>query len=221
MAYLPPDVGLPVNHARVADLCKLAYTHRTGSLGELEYLLLHEADADYLIFRGTESWPDDTGFLAATRNVWDMVRNLRIWPWPVKIEGIEYRGHAGFIRGARRVAREIRPSLRREMPLVVAGHSLGGAVALVAGLLLGRDQKMVEIVTLGCPRVFWSLVQLPLDTTLTMYRHGRDLVTYVPVGRHPVPQVKLGKAARFWPNISDHRVDHYIAEIRALFGLPK
>lgn len=213
---LPPDVGLPAHHLRVVRLCKRAYRQCTGSVGELEYLLRRRHDADYLAFRGTETIPEDESLLGFAGSIWDIVRDLRIWPWPVQIHGHEYRGHAGFIRGSLKVVEEVTPLLRNK-PLVIAGHSLGGAVALVAGLLLSREGKDVEIVTFGCPHVFWGDVYVPEETRITMYRFGRDIVTYVPLGKHPAPQTVIGTASRFWPNIRDHRMDNYLGALRELY----
>lgn len=181
-------------------------------------MLIPDDEADYLIFRGTQVVSEPAGsIIKLIRNSWDIIRNLRIWPWPVKIKGSTYKGHAGFIRGAVRVARFIRPQLRKNKPLVVAGHSLGGAIALVVGLLVGRG-KPVNIITLGCPRVFWSPVKIPENAKITMYRCGRDIVSYIPLGRHPVPLTVVGKPKKLWPSTADHRIREYIRAIKEISG---
>lgn len=194
-----------MSHSRVVELCQRSYQEKTGSVGELEYLLVEDEGMNYLVFRGTEAWPPFP-------NAWDLIRDLRIWPWPIRVGDQNLRGHAGFIRGAERAASAVLPDLPAG-PLTVAGHSLGGAVALVAGMLLAHKREVTEIVTLGAPHVFWHKPSIPEQTRLTMYRKGRDLVTYVPLGRHPVKLTKIGKPERFWPNLGDHGVDQYAQEI--------
>lgn len=202
------------DHVRVIEMIECSYQIHTHSVNEIELLLVPDGDADYVMFRGTEtSGEASTTFLERIQDVWDIVRDLRILPWPVKVDGIEYRGHAGFIRGAIRVAKALEHQLRNKK-LVVAGHSMGGAIALVVGLLLAKGGKPVEIVTVGAPHVFCDKVNIPDNCEITMYKKGKDIVTYVPLGRHPVKQTVVGKPSRWYPNAEDHSLHDALIAVR-------
>src|ERR1700722_10656049 len=59
----------------------------------------------------------------------------------------------GFLSGVREVYQKIIPTLSLLKPLVITGHSLGAARALIfAGLLTAAGTKPVRVVTFGSPR---------------------------------------------------------------------
>lgn len=169
---------------------------------------------DFLAIRGTESCRYPTTFWGRVKNAWDVVRDLRIFPWPVRIQDTEYHGHSGFVRGATRIFKKVRHSYQPNRPINVVGHSLGGALALVVGLLLASNGFVVNIITFGAPRVFFSKITIPENCSITMYRNGRDIVTHVPLGRHPVKPVCIGKALCWHWNWHDHSIMRYVSAIQ-------
>ena len=71
--------------------------------------VLKTAEADYCIWRGTESMRD-----------WRF--NAMFWPWPVKRAFVHY----GFYRHQQAVWKELRKILNPGKKTIFAGHSLGG-----------------------------------------------------------------------------------------------
>lgn len=109
-----------------------------------------------------------------TNELRDWLVNLRALPrrWP--------RGglvHRGFLQALLQVWRPLRQQLRQcTGPLFVTGHSLGGALATLAGAVLGPR----AIYTFGAPRVgdaaFGATVQAPLYRVV----NRRDVVPRLP-----------------------------------------
>jgi hypothetical protein len=94
--------------------------------------------------------------------------------------------HAGFGAGATMIAGKVAPALAGERRLLtVAGHSLGGALALALGALLIARGYRVRVVTFGAPRVAFfcnfALCRLAREAgELAEYRRAGDPVPAVP-----------------------------------------
>jgi fermentation-respiration switch protein FrsA (DUF1100 family) len=88
--------------------------------------------------------------------------------------------HAGFRDGARAVFPAILAGTTG--PLVLTGHSLGGALAvLTAALLRAAGQPVAELVTFGAPRAGGFRAQQLLDgVAIRQYRNAADPVPDVP-----------------------------------------
>lgn len=177
-----------------------------------------EFDADFLgedlviVIRGTEiSGTPSDGFWGKVKNLWDVVRDLRILPWPVKIDHMEVFGHAGFVKGASKIFDVVGPLAMRHKPakVYVTGHSLGAAEAQVVGLMLASDGHDVEVVGFGSPRIFFTDIEIPENCSIKLYRYGKDLVTHVPYGRHLVEPINIGKPYSWFWNIHDHDIEKY------------
>jgi len=74
-----------------------------------------------------------------------------------------YGMHKGFYEGYKSVTKRVNNLLEFRRPTIFIGHSLGGALAILAGSFHPSDNKM--IVTFGAPRVF-------NDTQAVEYNHG-------------------------------------------------
>jgi hypothetical protein len=69
-----------------------------------------------------------------------------------KILGIEL--HKGFAQSSQSIYQELKPKLRKDYTIQLTGHSLGGAVAVILGMYLDKqDYQTGEIVTFGQPKV--------------------------------------------------------------------
>jgi len=121
--------------------------------------------------------------------------------------------HQGFWESFKLVRKE----LLQKSPVVVTGHSLGAALAIIyAGVLclVGKPPKAVFA---------WEPPHVGIDGTLAhlfttngvrlfYYRNGLDLVVNVPL---PLPEfwwqhasrlIPIGEEARPFPNIEDHNI---------------
>lgn len=135
----------------------------------------------FLVFRGTTSYQ---------QSVVDMTANFVPFS---KVSGAMV--HAGFYNSVKEVINNYYPKIQAEIKanpnykVVVTGHSLGGAQALIAGVdLYDRDpslfnSKNVEIYTIGQPRVGNTKFAKWVDSTgISIHRsvHTRDVVPHVP-----------------------------------------
>jgi len=179
-------------------------------------------DSLFVAFRGTEANPID----------WS--RNARFNP----IAGDFGRIHSGFVAGLD----EVWPGVLEVIaaagkPAVFTGHSLGGALALVAAVRAeGAGHPVAAVYTYGQPRVglgdFSSLFMGRLgDRTYRAINHV-DLVTRVPLllqgYRHVGERVYFDRdggvhqGASAWRIILDdikHRLTHW-GRIKDTFALP-
>jgi len=91
--------------------------------------------------------------------------------------------------------------------IVLTGHSLGGAVALILGALMTRDEiPPVEIVTFGAPRC--GRLKILDSVPVTQYRHGKDIVPMVPpLMRRHNKLIRVGEPKSL---IKDHFVVNYV-----------
>ena len=138
----------------------------------------------------------------------DMLRDVRIAPWWVSELGWV---PAGFAKAAKRlVPKCLSECMSRDIEaddIVLTGHSLGGAVALIVGALMVRDEiNPQEIVTFGAPRC--GRLKLLDAIPVTCYRHGKDIVPLVPplMRRHG----KLHQQGEASSLIKDHYMHNYV-----------
>lgn len=165
--------------------------HKTGNHASL-YLLPHRAAA-ILCFRGTSKLRQ-----------WLM--NLTALPvsWPRLQDGRHACVHQGFQLLFDRIWPVIEPTLiDLDTPLILTGHSLGGAFATLAAAV--SPIPVISVTTFGAPRVgnqafIDHLRALPIHRVV----HHHDLVPLLPqtderLGRrdfrHPGPLHYLGKKA--------------------------
>lgn len=198
-------------HLRIAKLVKKAYTKKTFSVNEIEFWVKKEAEATLILFRGTElSHLDSHTFYEKAKDHIDTLRDIRTMPW--RDCKTSLWGHAGFLRGARKVVKKIEEEMPdKETPLVISGHSLGGAIACAVAVFLSRKgYNIKELVGLASPRVFLGKVK-GLDFPITLYRNSGDLITMVPWGRHMAALTKIGP--KHSPQLKSHPIDKYITSL--------
>ncbi|KAG1452083.1 hypothetical protein G6F56_007914 [Rhizopus delemar] len=135
----------------------------------------------YLVFRGTNSYQSAMTDMIGTPVAYGSVSGAYV--------------HAGFYSSVKEVINSYYPKIQSEIKanpdykVVVTGHSLGGAQALLAGVdLLQRDSskftsKNVKIYTIGQPRVGNKKFAQYVDSTgIDIHRsvHKADMVPQVP-----------------------------------------
>ena len=93
------------------------------------------------------------------------------------------RVHRGFLEAFAKVEEEITNALllHQDQPLYITGHSLGGALALLATRMLASD-SMGACYTYGCPRTGDDEVFIGIKTPVYRVVNAADGVTRVPFG---------------------------------------
>jgi pimeloyl-ACP methyl ester carboxylesterase len=128
---------------------------------------LHEGYA-CLVFRGTQERPD-----------WAIDATSILWGAPPR--------HLGFHRAWRYVEPDVVQWLQTLPPhtgLIIAGHSLGGALAILSAFELSATNTICAVQTFGAPRVGAMEFRLAYNRSLAsvtrQFRYGADVVTIVP-----------------------------------------
>jgi len=118
------------------DLCR----HVTRRQGRDHALVVRDRHRTIVAFRGSD-------------DLWDWLTNLRAWT-AVTPYGRVHRGYYGVLQSLADELRAVLVDDARRRPVVLTGHSMGGALAVVAGLLLTEaGSKPGGIYTFGQPQV--------------------------------------------------------------------
>lgn len=159
----------------------LVKTNKAES-NEVQFFLAKDtAGRQIIAIRGTASIED--AFIDAD---FGFVRNSNL--------GIQV--HRGFDGATTRVVNELRPLLDKSSPIVITGHSLGGAVALLTGMHLHREGFQIShIYTYGQPRVTDKQgAALYKQIPVSRYVNHRDIVPVIP----PASKDKERKWEPYW-----------------------
>jgi triacylglycerol lipase len=144
--------------------------------------------------------------------------------------------HRGFAKAARLIYTDVKPHLLAGYQVQITGHSLGGAEALILGMMMkAAGTPAASIITFGQPKVTYqagvdAYKDLPLTRVVNQndvipamppvpYRHiGPELVlfpgpTYSVVQERPINPAEIVAA---WQALQHHQTpaalpDHYIA----------
>ena len=144
---------------------------RTETQGFLARRRPREGHRDMMVlaFRGTE-------------------KKLKDWKTDLRIElqgveGKKGRIHAGFQAAYRAVARELETTIQQheDVPLFITGHSLGGALAIVATRFLRAD-GLAACYTFGSPRVGDRELSRVFKTPIYRVVNAADAVPRIPAG---------------------------------------
>jgi V8-like Glu-specific endopeptidase/surfactin synthase thioesterase subunit len=143
--------------------------------GAAQGFLASTASLVLVAFRGTESTAD-----------W--LSNLKVQPRTVPGLG---KVHAGFWGQFTALQPQLEKLLqpRRNLPLLVSGHSLGGAIAVLAAATWATDRQVRALYTYGQPAVALEGAATAIGTALAGRHHrlvnDADIVPRVPPGyRH-------------------------------------
>lgn len=185
-------------HRYVAGLCKKSYGSYTVKDHGIECLVIPVNELFYVAVRGT------------TRDFIDITRNARIFPLRTRVAGWV---HAGYFFGAAAIVNQVISRVDKSRPIVLAGHSMGGAVAAVlACMLVDLGYHVEELVCFGSPKI-GSLKRLE-HTDCTLYKNAGDIVTEaVPFYRRSGPVTNIGTGKGFW---GTHSIDNYCESLEGL-----
>jgi len=157
-----------LTHRDLAAIAHLTYSSDPTWAKEDVHACLTEKDGYSVVaFRGT------------TLNPEDWLRDLD--GWPAYQKGIGFC-HAGFLNGVLLVKDQILKDLEGKT-VILTGHSLGGALALILGAFLAQARRMPhQLVTFGAPRAGSHKLARALKKVpeLVQYRNGNDPVPEVP-----------------------------------------
>jgi hypothetical protein len=161
LAYAPDSA---VRTACGKDSCFLFTGPATGARAFLQ--VDDSAHVQWLAFRGTAVF-SDVKLDADYTQMDDSILHIRL--------------HRGFASAVKDLSPLYAPHLRPGYRTRIAGHSLGGAMAAIAGLYLRAQGFDVEVKTFGQPKVT-NAAGAPRADSLDLVRflNGRDLVTQVP-----------------------------------------
>lgn len=141
---------------------------------------------DFGTFSGLWHIEDDTIYFAITgsNDRVDWIYNARAVMVDSEVPNFLGRCHCGFMDLSIDVAKCLRMVLEGRYKnlgrLVLTGHSLGGALAVMASLRL--PQYDPQVITFGAPRCFDRNGAIAYNVDSTHYVYGSDLVPFIPRG---------------------------------------
>jgi predicted lipase len=126
--------------------------------------------------------------------------------------------HRGFLNNAFRIMALVLNKVNVNQSLILTGHSLGGATAVLLGVALKLWGFNVEqIITFGCPRVGnkqFSDYYQSLSIPTIHYVCGSDIVPSTPpwlLGFRTLPGLRVVlPSKKMFRIISDHRISSYL-----------
>ncbi len=156
--------------------------HNVLADSELSYFLARAPSGlQYLSFRGTANLENALVDLDVSLKL-DTDLNIQL--------------HQGFGGAAKAAYTDVKSKLDKSQPVIVTGHSLGGAVAVIMAMYLQRDGFLLQkVITFGQPKVTNvsgadAFANLPLIRVVT----PKDIVPLVP----PLSPLQLREMDIFW-----------------------
>ena len=147
----------------------------------VSYFLARNSARQVLSFRGTS-------------NLENVLVDLKVSLMLDSKFGIQL--HRGFAETSSSVLKYLTPSLDKSIPIIITGHSLGGAVAVIVAFYLQQEGYDVQqVVTFGQPKVTnvggaASFNDLPLLRVVTV----KDIIPLVP----PISPLQLQDMDIYW-----------------------
>jgi hypothetical protein len=164
------------------------------------------------MFRGTT--------LRGLEGIEDVLRDLSAAPRHAELFPAIGLCHGGFLAGVEAVAQDMMADLRGAR-VILAGHSLGGAMALIFGAMLTvAGRTPVAIVGFGAPRAGFGKLRHILRAVpiVRCYRNGLDPIPALPWWlpwwpyRQPCALVAVGAPGPI--PIGDHHIASYRASLQ-------
>jgi len=126
--------------------------------------------------KGANSKPDILAFRGTAQGL-DWVTDALVVPVP-------YAGrlcHGGFTAAHASVWGKIKKHIRMDRPLLICGHSLGGALAELSAAKLHKKHKRLSLCTFGKPNTFFKGFKRPMKLMRQVSCvSGSDIVARIP-----------------------------------------
>jgi hypothetical protein len=165
-----PSVVNHHNSLQLMKVCKDAYTDFNYSVGHTQFLHREYADHQIISYSGSKEWQD-----------W--AHDANIVKTPYKDMGWVHKGFSSAYDELLPIQDKV---LNKDKPVVVTGHSLGGATATIAAVdLKARGYKVHSLTTFGCPKVGGDSFHAAFDKAdipAFRYVNAWDVVPRVPKG---------------------------------------
>lgn len=201
-----------ISPLRLADLVEASYTaeptwRAEWPHGRVRAVRTDEDGATIVCFPGTA-------------NILDWFVDFRALPATVADYAALGPCHEGFADALDRIAVQMVADVAGK-PVVIAGHSLGGALAhLFAGILVSVGAHPVGCWTFGAARCMADinerLPRLLADVPGLSYRHADDPVPFLLAGfSHPRPLTQLEPMRLELDVVADHFMSGYAAALQA------
>lgn len=136
--------------------------------------------------------------------------------WPHFMTGLGIMPH-GFASGAIALDPLIGAEIKQGSPIVLTGHSLGGALALDLGAMWTLSRRNVaRIVTFGAPRAGSETTAEVLHAVpIAQYHHGNDPVPDVPLLYKHMREPLIAFGQPTIDPIQSHFMNGYLTELKA------
>ena len=189
---------MAISHQQLSRLCAEGYQRSDFEEANIEVVVQKSLDTGGAVFafRGTDE-------------PLDALRNIRFLPvWTREVGWCP----AGFLKASKRLVNKVTSvCLEQDIDhkaIELTGHSLGGAVALIVGALMTRDEvPPLQVVTFGAPRC--GRLKILDEVPVTQYRNGKDIVPLVPpLMRRHNKLLEYGKPGKGY--IKDHFMLNYV-----------
>lgn len=143
----------------------------TKSFGDIEVLYKYEMGFNFIVFRGSDEGSD-----------WK--RNFSFWPKKVKGLGKFHRGYWTQIDRYHEKIYNLIPPSRRQEPLIVCGHSKGGAESQLFALKRFARKSNIACLMFASPKPIRKMYSHSYEGILrqstTIYVNPHDGVTKMP-----------------------------------------
>ena len=177
------------------ELYKLIINTSYTKVGiDVDYAILKKEDATYLLFQET-----------TTKIDWKI--NFQFWAKPYKNQKNPMLIHRGYVKAWKSCNDEIMNTTIKAVaennhkPLIIAGWSYGGAMAILAMEdYFFRTGLKPQVITFGGPKIIAPLafrtkryLKSCMDTKGKFYCHRSDIVPMIPPFYQALNKKKLGK----------------------------
>jgi hypothetical protein len=166
--------------------------------------------------------------VAGSGDLIDWAQNFSAFKWWMfhkTIPGTNYKATSGYVKAARNVLEAIEPKLDKESPIHLYGHSKGGPVAAIAGLMLQKQGYSVkQVMTYAAPRFSVQDIAEPLMFEMPQWVADGDVIPRYPETskrrnwQHQGRVFHIGKPVDEYfgvvrDGVKAHLIKNYIAQI--------